>query len=62
MTMSDHLQNRGPWDGGRFLSYAFTLERSDTAKPDDEVDFDYPSFMARELIRGLQAYGEPELA
>ena len=61
--MSDQLQNRGPWDRGRFNdSYFFRLELSDTAEPDSQVEFDYPSFMARELNRGVLAYGEQELA
>lgn len=60
--MSDQLQNRGPWDRGRFdVSYLLRLELSETPETDGHVEFDYPSFMARELNRGLLAYGEPEL-
>ena len=61
--MSEQLHNRGPWDRGRYqVAYFFGLDLSDTAEPERQVEFDYPSFMARELTRGLLAYGGAELA
>ena len=55
--MSDNLQNHAPRDRGLF-SLFFALGLSENAAPEHKEDFDYPSFMARELTRGLRAYGE----
>ena len=58
--MSDNLQNRG-LDGRGLIELFFGLEVLDNAGPENEEEFDYPSFMARELTKGLRAHGELDL-
>ena len=56
--MSENLHDRGLDGRGHIELFFHGLETLDKAHPESEERFDYPSFMARELFRGLQAKGE----
>ena len=62
VTRRNHSMPRGPGRSAlRRDALDFRPFLGTKAKPDQKEEFDYPSYLARELTRGLQAYGAIDL-